>query len=38
MVGFGDVRLTRLKADPRFKVIHSEPLFQEIMRKMNLAD
>jgi DNA-binding winged helix-turn-helix (wHTH) protein/TolB-like protein/Tfp pilus assembly protein PilF len=31
-----DVRLTRLKSDPRLKVIHSEPRFLEIMRKMNL--
>jgi hypothetical protein len=31
-----DARLIRLKADPRFKVIHSEPRFQEILRKMNL--
>jgi adenylate cyclase len=33
-----DVRLTRLKSDPRLKVIHSEPRFLEIMRKMNLED
>lgn len=31
-----DVRLTRLKADPRFKPIQSNSKFQEIMRKMNL--
>ena len=33
-----DVRLTRLKSDPRLKVIRFEPRFREIMHRMNLGD
>ncbi len=31
-----DVRLTRLKTDPRLTVLQSQPRYREILRKMNL--